>query len=94
MTEEGAEAGNKRRVGRRIMRCEQNRGGALERIAQQGRGGEALAPGTQHVGRADIARADGADVGPAGRARQQQSERDRAEQIADGESERVSHTYS
>ena len=94
MAEEGAQAGDQRGVGRRKMRGEQDRGGALERVAQQGRGREALAAGAQHIGGADIARADGAHVGPAGGARQDQPERDRAEQIADHESERGDHTYS
>ena len=85
MAEKSAEAGDERGIGSGEMRREQNRGGALERVAQQGRGGQTLAAGAQHIGGADIAGADGADVGRAGGARQDQPERNRAEQIADRE---------
>ncbi len=44
MAEEGAQPCDERRIGRRIMRGEQNRGGALERVASKRRGGEALLP--------------------------------------------------
>ena len=64
---------------------EQDRGGALQHVAEQRRGREALAAGAQHVGRADIAGADGADVARAREPGQDQAERDRAEQIADGQ---------
>ena len=59
------------------------RHGALERIEQQRRGGEALVAGAQHIGRADIAGADRADVAEAGDPRQDQAEGHRAEEIAD-----------
>ena len=49
------------------------------------RGGEPLAAGAQHVGGADIAGADAAQVGRAGEPRQQNAERDRAAQIAEDE---------
>src|SRR5262249_19600777 len=58
---------------------------ALERIADKRRRGEPLVAGAQHVGRAGIAGADGADVGGAGEARQDQPERDRAAEIAEGQ---------
>ena len=62
---------------------EQDRGGALGRVEQQGERGEALAAGPEHVGRADIARADAPEVAGAGQPSQHDAERDRAEQIAD-----------
>ena len=49
-------------------------------IEHQGCGGEIAPAGAQHVGRADIARADLADVAEPGGAGDQQAERDRAEQ--------------
>ena len=67
------------------MRHDQHRDGAFEHVAEQGRGGQAFAAGAQHVGGADIARADRADVASAGEPGQDQAERDRAEQIADDE---------
>ena len=62
---------------------QQDRRGRLQAVEHQGRGGEALAPGPQHIGRADIARADVAHVALAGEPGQQQPERDRPEQIAE-----------
>jgi hypothetical protein len=58
---------------------------ALEGIEQQRRGGELLVAGPQHVGRADIAGPDGADIAEPCHAREDQAERDRPEQIAEGE---------
>ena len=64
MAEEGADRGERREL--RLVRPdqpgEQHRGGALGGVEQQGRGGEPLAAGPQHIGRADIARADRAHV--------------------------------
>ena len=54
---------------------------ALERIAEQRRGGEAFAAGAQDVGRADIAGTDGADVGGPGQPGQNQAEWNRAAEI-------------
>src|SRR5262249_31655084 len=45
--------------------------------------GEPFVAGAQHVGRADIAGADGADIRGAGEPRQDQPERDRAAEIAE-----------
>ena len=45
----------------------------------------AFLPGAQHIGRADIAGADGANVGRAGKARQQDAEGNRAAEIAEDE---------
>ena len=50
--------------------------GALDRVENQRRRGQALRPGAKHVGRADIARTDLANVALAGPAGQQQPERD------------------
>ena len=57
--------------------------GALGAVQQQRRRRQLLAAGAQHVGGADIARADRADVAEAGGAGEQQAEGDRAEQVAD-----------
>src|SRR5690606_22344029 len=58
-------------------------GSALEDVANECRRGQTLAPGAQHVGRADVAGADVADVARAGPFREDQAEGDRAEQIPD-----------
>jgi len=55
---------------------------------------QALAAGAQHVGGADISGADRAHVRAAGGERDHQPERDRAEQVAENESERLVHTIS
>src|SRR5262249_58029211 len=56
---------------------------ALERVAQERQRGQPLAAGTQHVGGADIAGPDGADVASAGEPREQKTEWDRAQKIAE-----------
>ncbi len=84
VSEEGAERGD--HGGLRAAQRQARDGdgdGALQHVADQGCGGEALAAGAQHIGRADIAGADGADVAGARDFRQDQAERDRAEQVAD-----------
>src|SRR4029077_20635378 len=68
---------------------QQDRDGAREHVAYECRGGESLAAGAKNVRGADIAGADGADIGAAGEPRQQEPERDRAAQIAEGEGCRV-----
>ncbi len=75
MAEEGAKARDERGSRSGKISRKQYRDRALEGVAEQRRGGEAFAPGAQHVGRADIAGADGAYVRAAGRFRQQQAER-------------------
>ncbi len=65
------------------MRGDKNGERALEHVADKRRRGQILAAGAQHIGGADIAGADGADVAAAGRARDDEAERDRAEQIAE-----------
>ena len=64
-------------------RASSDRKRSLQAVEQKRRGREILATGPQHVGRADVARPDGADVGGAGQPRQQQAERDRAEEVAE-----------
>src|SRR5690606_18420926 len=56
----------------------------LEGVTEKGEAGERLVAGTQDVGCADIARADGADIAEPAEARQEQAEGNRAEQIAGG----------
>jgi hypothetical protein len=84
MAEEGAEAGDDGEV-RPPSAGDEHRGGALQRVEQQGEGGEPLVAGAQHVGGADVAGADLAHVAEAGGARDQQAERDGAEQVAEGQ---------
>src|SRR5262249_27365897 len=59
--------------------------GAFERIADECGGSQVLASSTQHIGGADIAGADGADVRRAGQLRNDEPERHRAGQIAKDE---------
>ena len=51
---------------------------ALEQIEREGRRREPLAAGAQHVGRADVARADRAQITRPAEPRQDQAERNRA----------------
>ena len=69
------------------MRGEQHGGGALRGVEQQRQRGEPLAARAQHVGRADIAGADLAQIAEPGELGEDQAERDRAEQIAAGKSQ-------
>jgi len=57
-------------------------GRTLQRVEHQRCGGEPFVPGAQHIGGADVARADGADVAQAGEARQDEAEGNRAHQEA------------
>ena len=59
--------------------------GALEHVTEERRRGEPLAAGAQHIGGADIAGADAADVGRAGQPRDDEAKRNRAEQVAERE---------
>ena len=52
-------------------------------IEQQRRGGEPLAPRPQHIGRADVARSDPAQVSRATEPCQDHPERNRAEQVSE-----------
>ncbi len=74
-------------------RCEPDRQCALRGIEQEGQRGEFLAAGAQHVGRADIAGADVADVAKAGKLREDQAERNRAQQVPDGGGEQVGEAF-
>ena len=66
--------------------CDQQDGDrALGHVEQQGRGGEAFPTGAQDVGRADVARADRAQIARTAEPRENDAERDRAEQIAEHE---------
>ena len=62
---------------------DQDRGGRLQAIEDQRGDSERLAPGPQDIGRADVARPDLADVTLAAGPGEQQSEGNRAEDIAD-----------
>ncbi len=86
MAEKGADRGCDRKVSPQKMLGDQHRRGALEYVADKGRGSQPLAAGAQNVGGADIAGANGTKVGAAAELRQQDAERDRAAQIAEDES--------
>src|SRR5262249_10268161 len=91
VADEGAEAGGERKahiVGAR--ECEHGNC-TLERIAEQRRGRKPLAPGAQHVGGADIAGADVAQVLGTGRRGEDEAERNGAEQIAECEGGEEEH---
>ena len=88
VAEESAEARDQSGLGSEHMARDQDRRGALQHVAKQGRGGQPLASGAQHIGRTDIAGADGADVRTAEQLGQQQAERDRSEQIAERQARR------
>src|SRR5438045_9790058 len=64
-------------------RGQRDRSGALQHVGEKRRGGKPLAASAQHVGCADAAGADGADILRAGESREDQTERDRAEQVAE-----------
>src|SRR5271163_3472757 len=84
MAEKGARRAGK--AGRFVMkqdRRQEIREGRLQRVENERRSGEILAPCAQHIGRADIAGADGAQVRGAREPGQQEAERDRAEEIAE-----------
>ncbi len=83
MAEKRAEAGDQREIAIEQGRRHQHRDGALEHVAQKRRGRKRLAAGAQHIGGADIAGADGAEVLRARKPRQDDAERDRAAQIAE-----------
>jgi hypothetical protein len=66
MTEKGAEAGGERRIATGEPGGKEDGGGSLQRVEQEGGYRQCLATGAQHVGGADIARADVAHVAVAG----------------------------
>ena len=85
MAEKGTGRGDECELASAEMFHHQHRQRALERIAKKRCGCETLASGAQHIGGADIAGADGADVGGAGKPRQDEAEWDRAAEIAERE---------
>ena len=85
VAEEGAECGQHRRIGAAVIAGDDDGDRALERVADQGCRRKALAAGAQHVGGADIAASDRAQILRAGEFGQHQAERDRAEEIAEQE---------
>ena len=93
MAEERAKCGRKRRIST-VTRRGEDSDGAFEHVAEQRRRGEDLVAGAQNVGCADIARSDRSDIGAAGRAREQEAKRDRAEQVPENEGKSGGHTYS
>ena len=82
-----AERGKARDRGDVFVVCEmpgkQNRDRPLAAVEEQRRRRQPLAPGPQHVGRADIARPDRPQVARPEGPRQQQPKRDRAQDITD-----------
>ena len=84
MADEGRNARQHPGLEPAIMARQQHGGGALAGIEQQRRRRQPLVAGAQHIGGADIARSDRADI-DADRPRQQQPERNTAEQIADAD---------
>src|SRR5436190_16563354 len=64
-------------------RGQRDRSGALQHVGEKRRGGKPLAASAQHVGCADAAGANGADILRTGKLGEGQAERDRAEQITE-----------
>jgi hypothetical protein len=85
VAEEGAECGQHRRIGAAVIAGDNDRGRALEHVADQSGRGEALAAGAQHVGGADIAGTDRTQILRAAKLGQHHPERDRAQQVAEQE---------
>ena len=69
--------------------ADQNGGRALQRVEQRVAAARPLLPVRKHIGGADIAGADLAEVAEARGAGQDRAERNGAEQIADDESEEI-----
>src|SRR5690606_15148917 len=92
VSEHRADGGESRCLGPPPPR-EPNRQKAFRAVEQQRRRREPLAAGAQHVGGADVARADGANVAPSGRLGEQQPERNRAERVAEQEGEQPVHNF-
>src|ERR1041384_5558668 len=59
--------------------------GAFQGVCDKGRSGEVAAASAQHVGGADVAGSDAADIADAGQPREEHAERDRSEQVTEGE---------
>src|SRR6185312_3937978 len=82
VAEKSAEPGDQSRAIVNEIAREQNRGRAFQKIAEESRGGEFLAPGAQHVGCADIAGADRPHIAVTRERGEDQAEWNRAEHIA------------
>ena len=81
MAEKSAKRGKKHRIAKRKMRADQNRGGSLEQVKEQGQRGQVLAARAQNICRTNIAGTDCAKV-DSDRARQDKSKRNSAAKIA------------
>ena len=82
MAEHGGHACDQRRVFAGPVAQGDDGERAFAGVEQQGEGGDVLAAGPQHVGGADIAGPDRADVAEPGGAGEDEAERDGAEQVA------------
>src|SRR5579859_5905929 len=89
VAEESPEACQHRRVRSAEIAGNDHGDRALERVEHQRRGGEPLAPRAQHVGRADIAGTDRAQVSRPGKPGEDEPERDRAKEITDDQGQRI-----
>ena len=83
MTEQSAKRGVERRIAAKNKAGHRDGGGAFENIAGKCCGGQQLAAGAQHIGGADIAGADIAQIGCASEPGQQKAERYRTAQITE-----------
>src|SRR5262249_18819458 len=83
VTEKSAEAGNHCGLSPPKMLGDEHRRRALERVAKEGRSRKAFAASAQHVGRADIAGAHGAEGLRAGKACEDQAERNGAAEVTE-----------
>ena len=83
MAEKGSQRRNDRCIEAKDPVGQRHCGRTLEHIAQQRRRGELLVAGAQHIGGADIAGADAAQILRAGETRENDAERNGAAQIAE-----------
>jgi len=86
VAQHGGQCGENLASRRQICAHDKNRSRAFQPITQQCRRRCPFLAGAQHIGGADIARADLAHIARARRESEHQPERDRAQEIADGES--------
>src|SRR5258707_10221115 len=89
VADDRGEAGEERRRAPEQPAGEKHSRRAFQGVAEKGGKREFAPPRAQNVGRADVAGANGADVAEPGHAREDQAERDRAEQIAESERRRI-----
>src|SRR5262249_14374220 len=83
MAEEGAKRGIERRIAAEYKANHDDGNGAFKNVAGKGRRRQVFAPGPQHVGGADIAGADAAQIRPAGNAGQKHAKRYRVAEITE-----------